>query len=459
MAFHPPLLFIGYAVLAIPASVALAAMLMDEPRPWIKICRNWNLVAWSSLTAGIILGAWWSYMELGWGGYWAWDPVENASLIPWFALTALLHTAVIERRRGALQRTNVFLMALVFLACIFATYLVRSGIDVQSLHTFGAGGVATPLTIFLLVGLSFALAVPLVSERPVYRTLSGFATRQGMLVMVSWLMAALGIVIIFGTLWPVISKLWTTVPVALDQIFYNRVCLPLFALIMFLYCFCPWLGWKFGTRNFIGLALTICAFLAFLFLLFKLYGISNWLALFSAAAALTGLVSTILLFLFVAPMRRMRYIWGVYAIHFGLALFVLGVSFSGPYKQETQVRLHKGESVQLAEYTIYNRGMVQRQIGAVRAFVVNLEVTSTDGFQGIMTPDRRWYPNSQDSFAEVSVLPSLGDELYSTLLGYDAVRETVTVKISVNPLVNWLWIGGSIMCLAPFFALRRRHTF
>lgn len=165
MIFHPPLLFIGYAGFAVPACLALAATLSGEGRAWLEAARNWILGSWTFLTAGILLGGWWSYMELGWGGYWAWDPVENASLIPWLVASAYLHTAVIESRRGKLQRINVFLMALTTISAFFATYLVRSGV-VESLHAFGDGGVGTPLLVFTLSALYVALFTALCAPVP-----------------------------------------------------------------------------------------------------------------------------------------------------------------------------------------------------------------------------------------------------------------------------------------------------
>ncbi len=455
MAFHPPLLFLGYGLFTIPACAALAAMLTGEPRSWIKICRNWNLIAWASLTGGIILGAWWSYMELGWGGYWAWDPVENASLIPWFASTAFLHTGIIEAKRGALQRSNVFLMALTFLLCIFATYLVRSGVDVQSLHTFGEGGVAMPLTIFMLAGLGLAIAVPFLGEQPDYRALFGFASRQGLLVIVCWVMISLGLVVGMGTMWPVLSKLWSQVPVALDQAFYNRVCLPLFTLIMLLFCVCPWLDWKDGVRNLAGLTATAGAFAGAVVMLY-FTGVTDPLPLVSAAAAVAGMVSLVLLFALIPALRRSRHSWGVYAIHLGLALMVLGVAFSGPYKVEVEAQLDKGQSMQLGKYTLVNRGILESDDGKVKVYTADIAVMLDGEPVAVMTPERRWYPNSKNSFAEVSVVPSLGDELYATLLGYDLNKGAASLKASLNPLINWIWIGGTIMCLAPLFILRRR---
>ena len=191
-----------------------------------------TLLAWAFLTAGIILGMWWAYMELGWGGYWAWDPVENASLIPWLISTAALHTLIVQERRNKLHRVNVALMCLTTISAFFATYLVRSGV-VQSVHAFGDGSVGTPLTVFVLGGLliSFWAAFTVPARG---RELAGIVSREGFLVMVCWLLLALSVIILVGTMWPVISLLWTPEPHGLDANFYNRVCVPLGMLIMLL---------------------------------------------------------------------------------------------------------------------------------------------------------------------------------------------------------------------------------
>ena len=456
MAFHPPLLFLGYGLFALPACVAIAAMATGEPRPWIRLCRNWNLLAWAFLTAGIILGGWWSYMELGWGGYWAWDPVENASLIPWFAATAFLHTSVIEARRGALQRTNVLLMSGTFLLCIFATYLVRSGVDVQSLHTFGEGGVAIPLTVFMFTGLGLTLAAILFGEKPAYRSLSSFTSRQGMLVITAWAFLALGLVVGVGTMWPVLSKLWSDHAVGLDQDFYNRVCLPLFTLLMLIFCVCPWLGWKEGLRDMRGAAGTAGAFFGAM-LLFWLSGVRIPLALISASGAAAAIVSIVLLFVLNPLMRGSRQSWGAYSVHLGLALMVLGVAFSGPYKVEHSTTLLPGESMQVGNYVLTHQKLTQQRTPAVLSYHAVVKVTKNGKDVGMLYPERRWYPNAKDSYAEVSVIPGLGDEIYSTLLGYDGKNGSATISASVNPLVNWLWIGGTLMSVAPLLLLRRNR--
>lgn len=455
MIFHPPLLFFGFALYAIPACCALAASIAGETTSWIKVSRNWNILSWMFLTAGIVLGGWWSYMELGWGGYWAWDPVENASLIPWFAGTAVLHTSIIEARRNALQRTNVFLMSLTFILCIFSTYLTRSGV-IDSLHTFGASGVAKPLFWFMIGWLTLTLMVTYMSERLTHRSLSDFLSRQGLLVIAAWFLLALGLVVSLGTMWPVISQIWTTKSMGLDQNFYNRVCLPFLSMLVLLFCYCPWLGWKGGIRNkkgFIGVTVILVG--SFVALYFT--GMTNVLAALTAAAAVAAMAGIFLLFLFYPNMRSSRHSWGAYGIHLGLVLMALGVAFSGPYKVEQEVVLGLGETATIEEYSFkYTNMKEESEVGDIRArAITTLEVLKDGTLIGMMLPDKRIYRNfEQQQFAEVATIPGLGDELYSTLLGFTTDNKA-SFKISINPLVNWIWIGGTLMCVFAFLLLRR----
>jgi cytochrome c-type biogenesis protein CcmF len=455
MIFHPPLLFLGFALYTIPAACALAASLASEQKSWIRVTRNWNILSWIFLSAGIVLGCWWSYMELGWGGYWAWDPVENASLIPWFAGTAVLHTSIIEARRNALQRTNVFLMSLTFLLCIFSTYLTRSGV-IDSLHTFGESPVAIPLFWSMVVWLVITLMVTFMSERMTHRSLSDFVSRQGMLVIAAWFLLALGMVVSMGTLWPVISQIWTTQAIGLDANFYNRVCLPFLALLVLLFCYCPWLGWKGGIRNMKGfIAVTVVLVVSFMG--FYAMGITMPLAALTAAASVTAIFSIVLLFVFYPAMRSMRQSWGAYGIHLGFALMALGVAFSGPYQIEEEVVLAKGQTAMVGEYAVTYTSMKEDSEGSdIRArATTTLEVSKDGKVVGVMNPDKRIYRNfEQQQFAEVSTIPSLGNELYSTLLGFTE-DEKASFKISVNPLVNWIWIGGTLMSLLALLLLRR----
>lgn len=455
MIFHPPLLFLGYAGFCIPGCLGLAQRIAGRQSgelTWVAASRNASLVAWLFLTAGIILGGWWSYMELGWGGYWAWDPVENASLIPWFVGTAFLHTAVLERRRGALPRTNAFLASMALITCFFATYLVRSGV-VDSLHAFGKGGVALPLLIFILSWVVLTIFAVYFSPHRDSKPLAGPLSREGFLFMAVWLLIILGVVIILGTLWPLITSIWSDTPVGLDQGFYNRVCLPFFALLTVLLAVCPFLGWSKGIVRstlffgvigvFVGVAV-----------MFGLGGMTIPLALLAAAASLAVVVGSLGSLITDKTLRRRRTAWGAYGVHFGVALVVLGVAFSGPYKVEEDFLVGTGETVVMDEYSFTLQGLEQGETAGMIFLEATIEVARDGEVVGTLTPERRVYRKFDSPFAEASTIPGMGDELYATLLGLSQDGKA-SLKLSIHPLINWIWIGGTLMCLLPFLGLAR----
>ncbi len=453
MIFHPPLLFIGYAGFAIPCGLSFAYWLQGEEFTWMKNTRNWLLFAWISLTAGIILGAWWSYMELGWGGYWAWDPVENASLIPWLTATAFMHMAIIGRKRRALPRFNLFLMALTLVACFFGTFLTRSSI-IDSLHAFGDKGVGVPLLWLMFFLLAFALFL-VFSGRGGQRSVGGIFSRQGIMLIASWVFLLLGIIVTLGTLWPVISAPFSANTVGMDAGFYNRVCAPLFVVISVLFFFCPWIKWKHqGVDNRLGLTLSLIIFFLGMGVCL-VWGMRDFWPIVGGGAATAGLFTIIFLFIQNKWMRKSRMQWGIYGIHLGIALMVLGVAFSGPYSQKREVILSPDKEVSIGGYEFTYQDFEQKRTPAMSVFQTNILVTENGKELGVLKPQKRVYRNFEKPFAEVSVLPSLGNELYSTLLGFTEDR-VASVKLSINPLVNWVWIGGTLACLFALFAMDRR---
>lgn len=451
MIFHPPTLFLGYAGFTIPACLALACRISDEEQSWIKIGHNWTLTAWIFLSAGIILGAWWAYMELGWGGYWAWDPVENASLIPWLSATAFLHTALIGQGRQALGKTNVLLMVLTLVLCFLATYLVRSGV-IDSLHAFGDGGVGSPLLLYMLFCLLLAALVLFFSPSREDRPMSGLLSRQGLLLVVAWAFLSLGLVVLLGTFWPVISSLWTQNPMGLDADFYNRVCLPLFTVIAVLLAICPWLQWKQGLRHNQWFAVLAGIWLV-LGLLLWVKGIRMPLAVIASSAALAVIFGIALLFVLDPGLRRRRTAWGAYGVHLGLALMVLGVAVSGPYKLEAEAVLSPGESMAIGDFSVRYVGMESWSTPAMTVFASRLEISKGGQVIGEMAPQRRSYRTWDRPHAKVATLFSLRNELYATLLGFTE-DEIVSVKMSTHPLVNWIWIGAILLCLLGLLTLR-----
>ena len=450
MIFHPPLLLLGYAGFAIPGCAAIAAALSGESTQWIRSTRNITILSWVFLTSGIILGGWWSYMELGWGGYWAWDPVENASLIPWCTGTAFLHTAIVASRRKALARSNMLIMAATFILCIFGTYLVRSGV-VESLHAFGEGGVSRPLLSFILFLTAISCAAVAMHKPTEQRSLGGLLSREGFLVVAAWVLIALGFVVGLGTMWPVISTLWSPKSVGLDAHFYNRVCLPLFALLVLLFSVCPWLGWKEGVRDKRGLIIAGIAFVGSAATIMTL-GYTLPLALVGAAGAVSCMTTAVLAVGLLPEVRNRRSL-AAYTTHLGLGIMALGVAFSGPYQQGVEREVLVGQSFQVAGYDVKLKDLHEKSSPNMARLIAELEISKGGKVIGSVVPERRLYRGYDQPFAEVEVLPSLGDEVFAVLLG-QTEDGGASVKVNINPLVNWVWIGGILLSFAPLFVLR-----
>lgn len=475
MIFHPPLLLLGYGGFVIPGCLALAQTMSargTEETPWPEVARPFTMSGWAFLTAGIVLGAWWAYMELGWGGYWAWDPVENASLIPWLTATAALHTLVIQTRRGKLHGVNVFLMALTTISALFATYLVRSGV-VQSVHAFGQGQIGSMLLTFIAFGTVAALIIARRAEDRSSSGLAGASSRDFYLFITAWALLALAAIILIATLWPVLTAFWQEIQgiaptrqldaaghdhggaVGLTPAFYNRVCMPLFAGLILLLAICPWIGWKGGIVRKRSFFVTLGVILVSGIVLFRLgYTLPTPLA---GMAGGIGCIASIALLVAQRRFRMGRGAFAALGIHLGLALIAVGIAFSGPYKEETQSSLGVGERVQIGPFDVLFKNLYEGQ-GPGYVFVEGeLEVSRDGRVIGIASPQRRVYSKwGQMQFAEAASIPSLGDEFYASLAAVDRQGRAV-FSLSVHPLVNWLWIGGALMSLLPFLALRGRH--
>ena len=449
MVFHPPLLFIGYAGLSIPAAAGLGTLFVADGA-WLGRVRNWSLLAWTFLTAGIVLGAWWSYMELGWGGYWAWDPVENASLIPWLACTAFMHTAIIGRKGRALGRTNVALAGMSLVLCLLATFVTRSGM-LDSLHAFGAHGVGMPLIWAMVFGTIFVVLGGLGARTPLHRRLPSITSQQGVMVLLTWLLLILAGVIGLGTLWPLVSRIWAEDSVGMGPDFYNRVCLPFFALAVIAVPFCPWLGWTTWKR-FPGILGGLLAGAVALAIAVWILGVQDPLPLITIALALLSVLSLLIFALYRANVRGNRSRMAVMGIHLGLGVLALGIALSGPYKQEKDAVLGTGDQLHIGEYTFTYTSLDRTSTKRMESYTASLEVARQEESLGTMYPERRFYRNFDQPFAEAAVLSGLGDELYATLLGFDQ-QSQVRVQVRINPGVNWIWIGGTVMCLAGLLAL------
>lgn len=454
MVIHPPLLFLGYALFAVPCCLCLAQRLAPSPanNPWFKSSRQFLLCGWTLLTAGIIIGAWWAYMELGWGGYWAWDPVENASLLPWLAATALLHILAIERHSGKLARFSSFLMLLTLALTFLATWLTRSGV-IESVHAFGEGGVGMPLLIFTLF-LFFIGLIAIFSKPGATTPLAQPASREGILLLSVWIFLALACIIITATLWPLFSKAGQGLAQGLDASFYNRVCLPIAALLICLLAICRIWGWQGGLGGKWGaMRLTIIgsAFICACALL-RVLGYNLILPMVGAGGGFAAFIAS-LLALFHRGWWRSPVKIAALGAHAGIALIAIGVAFSGAYTQDYELFLKDGETAEAGAYAVTLEKVRDGAGNGYDYLRASLKISRDGEFLGDLAPERRIYAKyGTMQFSEVDVISGLTLDIYASLLGMDE-EGRVLVKLSIEPLVNWIWIGGLLMCLLPLFGL------
>ncbi|MDR1242909.1 MAG: cytochrome c biogenesis protein CcsA [Deltaproteobacteria bacterium] len=448
MIFHPPLLFLGYAAFTVPACLAPAQALSGhqaEEGLWSGLSRRFTLPAWVLLSAGIILGAWWAYMELDWNGYWGWDPVENASLLPWLTSTAFLHSSLAGARRGMFKRLNVLLIMLTCISAFAATYITRSG-SIQSQHAYAGGGISTPLLIFILVFL-LAAVLAVFGNQSKSEPLQGEDRQEGILFLAGVLLLLLAFIILAATCWPLLSKMWSELPEGLSPAFYNRVCLPVFITLALLLAFWPWRRkHTIFTAGIFFLLLPVCWYL-----MEGQYRHAGYipqprpLAWAAAAAASSGIAGIFL-----------RHRAGLLrqGAHLGFFLIVLGIAFSGPYQRAGNYILPLGQSQKLGSHTVTFNGLYKGENADYFYYQALLEVND-GGTSGLLDVERRKYYKYPQAVSRAATLFTLGDQPYASLLGVDEKRGEIKIHLSVNPKITWIWIGGILLCLCPLVNLLR----
>ncbi len=482
MALHPPLLYLGYTGLAIPFAFGMAALVtrrLDEE--WLRIVRRWTLVPWTFLTLGIVAGAWWSYEVLGWGGYWAWDPVENAALLPWLTATAFLHSAMVAERRGGLRVWTGALVIATFVLTLLGTFLTRSGV-VASVHSFTQSAIGP----WFLGGVTLALAGGL--SLLVWRLpdligggrSSATVSRESAFLLNNVLFLGLTFAVLFGTLLPLIMLALGGEQISVGAPWFNTVTVPIFIALLFLMGIGPALPWGAASwrtvRNRLGLPLVIAAVVTGIALVLGLReptsGLTLGLAAFVAAIMLDEVIrgsrsrthgrgedpATATWRL--ATRNRRRY--GGYVVHLGVLVMAVGVAVSSGLATDRTVTLSPGETATIGAYELRNDRLVVEPLAEdPRVTETRAELSVSGPQSGTLATALRDYPNSQAAIATPAVRTSLGEDLYVTLLASDAASGDVTLHLFVNPLVVWIWIGGAIAGVGAVFAAwpeRRTRT-
>ncbi|HEY81907.1 MAG TPA: heme lyase CcmF/NrfE family subunit [Dehalococcoidia bacterium] len=472
MFFHPPLLLAGYVGFTVPFAFAMAALLSRRlGDAWLIVVRRWTLLAWLSLGLGNLLGAWWAYVELGWGGYWAWDPVENAGLMPWLVATAFLHSIMMQRRRGILKVWNMVLIILTFVLAILGTFLTRSGV-LASVHTFaespllGASFLAfIGITIVSSLGLLYYRSEELKSEAE----MESLVSRESTFLLNNLLLVGAAFTIFLGTFFPVISEAVRGVKVSVGPPFYNQVNVPIFLAIILLAGICTLIGWRRASlRNLVQHFLWPLATALILGIVLFILGIRQWLAL--VALPLCGFVLFTILYEWWRGTRarhRMRsenYLkafWGLimtnrpryggYIVHIGVIIMAVGIIGSSLYGVEKEATLTQGESMSIEDYTLTYENMDFYETESKAVVTATLLVSNQGKLLGRLLPEKYFHRSFEQPVTEVAIRSTLVEDLYVILVGWDE-DGTTAFKVLVNPLVNWIWIGGVVLVLGGLIA-------
>ena len=473
LAFHPPWLYAGYVGFSMTFSFAIAALIEGKvDAAWARWVRPWTLAAWLSLTIGIAMGSWWAYYTLGWGGFWFWDPVENASLMPWIAGTALLHSAIVAEKRGALKSWTILLAILAFSLSLLGTFLVRSGV-LTSVHAFAvdpARGIFILGILIVFVGGSLALyawRAPLLKTGGIFAPVS----REGALLMNNLLLSAAVASVFIGTLYPLLLDAISGAKITVGPPFFNYTFVPIFVPLLCLVPLGPLLGWKRADVKAAAERLMAAAGLAFIACLatFAVAYDGPWLAPFGMALAVwlvAGAASEIAwrIRLFSTPLsqsldraRRLpRAAWGTMLAHGGLGIAVAGIVGVTAWQSELITTLAPGESAEIAGYTLTLERVGMRDGPNYEATVGVVRVSEGGRDLGILTPEKRRFPAERQEKTEPAIRTNGFADLY-VVLGEPADDGKWVVRAYHNNLAPWIWIGGAIMALGGIMSLADRR--
>jgi len=477
MIIHPPPLFIGYAGFTIPFAFAIAAMITKKlDNQWVKTIRSWTLLSWLMLGMGIVVGMWWAYVELGWGGFWAWDPIENSSLMPWLMGTAFLHTIIIQSRRGMLKIWNIVLIVLTFTLCIFGTYMNRSDL-LRSVHNYRLQDLHwyfLPFMAIVLIG-SFGLLYYRRRYLKSESQLDSFVSKETSFLLNNILLVGSTLIVFVLSLWFAFSgwfarnMSWLHIEqTTVEPTKYNQIVVPIFLILFLLIGICVFLGWRKTSskkliRNFLVpaiVALTVCVLLAIL-------GPREWYALtlfpLCAFVAATHLQAWYREARARHKMKGVNYLraigglilsnrprYGGMLVHFGIVLLAMGIIGSSVFDTKDLINLPVGSSMTVQGYNLEYEGLSDEQTPSKYIVTATLDVKIGGKLVGKLTPQRRWSTGWEKPVTEVAIRTTLKEDLYIILEEWD--DESAWFSVLVNPLVVWMWIGGGVILLGGLIA-------
>ena len=472
MVFHPPALYLGFVGFSIPFAYATASLLSGKMDiTWIKITRKWTLVSWFFLGIGIILGAQWAYIELGWGGYWAWDPVENASLIPWLTATAYIHSVMIQEKKDMLRMWNIILVLTTFFLCILGTFITRSGI-ISSVHSFEESSIGSFFLVFLSFILFFSLALLLLRLDQIKgkQKLESVVSRESSFLFNNLLFMGMAIAVLWGTIFPVISEAITGKKITVGAPFFNRVLTPLMFLLLLLTGLCPFIAWrKANVRRLIKnilipfllsipvvVLLVIMEVKLFAALLFSFacsfVAFSIVIEFYKGTRARQSLKKEFFLSALLKLVIRNKRRYLGFVVHLSIVIMFVGIIGSGWFGQEKEVVLKKGESIHFGNYILRYKSLNLASDENKTSVKASIEVLKNAIMIEELYPGKDFHVTSEQPMSQVAIYSTWKEDLYTVLVGWEE-DETASFKFYLNPLVSWIWIGSIIMIVASFFLL------
>ncbi|MBM3131460.1 MAG: heme lyase CcmF/NrfE family subunit [Chloroflexi bacterium] len=481
MLIHPPLLFVAYAAFSMVFAFAMGSLLRGIPgSEWVPGIRRWALLGWCALGLGNVVGAWWAYGELGWGGYWVWDSVENASFMPWLLATALLHSMALQRKRNYLTLWTMGLIVSTFAFTLFSPFVTQGGIA-SELHGFGGTPIVPYLGIALLVILMASPGI-LIAKRAQLRDASrpsSLLSREGAFLLTNIVLVAIAGVTLLLTATPKLRDLLDR-PASVDRIWFDYACGSMLLVLVFLMGVCPLVGWRKSSAKALlrQLAYPLVPCVIGAIAVFAT-GIGNW---YAVAAIVCGLPLMTILSEWVRGTRARhrtkgenlfvafpQLIWsnrpryGGFVVHIGIIMITVGVLGSSMYDAEKEITMHPGDQATIKEYTVIYRGLDHRDemvydTATGRPLsgkaITEADVTIKRGDSTVcnMAPDLNRWAKSSELVPEPAIRSTPADDLFSSLRAYDLGDGSATLHILVNPLVMWLWVGGGFMLLGGIIA-------
>ncbi len=470
MVIHPPMLYLGYVGFTVPFAFALGALIMRYPgEKWIRITRRWTMVTWAFLTCGVFLGAHWAYSVLGWGGYWGWDPVENASLMPWLTGTAFLHSVMMQEKRGMLKMWNMWLIFATFWLAILGTFLTRSGI-ISSVHAFAQSSIGGWFKWFLLITL-VTFAFFFFKNKSHLRSehkLESLISRESSFLFNNLLLLLACFTVLWGTWFPLISEYVQGNKVTVGPPFYNKVAIPVALLLLLLTAVGPLLAWRKTSleslkRNFMWPALGALA----IGILMVAFGVRPWTDVSYFYALMAAMLATLvaltvtsefirggrvisrhtgqnLLASMVHLFHRNTRRYGGYIVHFGVAVVIIGI-LGTPFNQDKEKEMGYGDKMTIGPYTLVCESYTQDDNPNYSNEWAIINVFKGDRQLTTMYPERRFYKASQQPQTLPRIRSTVKEDLYLTYEGLNETTGRPIIKAHLNPLVMWIWVGVLIM--------------